>query len=142
MGEEIYVLLNVDDENKKIFVDKKIFALGSEAEKKARLAEKDIYTICISKNYDVYCNDSLVTKFSQVKQQIYEEQEKEIKAAEYKRKMDEIREKDLLAKSRVHRDKTYRNAGGELVRQMGTTFEKEYKKIIDLIEERRNTPKR
>lgn len=69
-----------------------------------------------------------------------------------KLKLEEISKKDvldlteeeivLLAHSRVHGDRSFTSESGVKVRKMGTTFEYEYKKITDLIEEKRNVSKR
>ena len=82
----------------------------------------------------------------------YEEINELKRQKEYLLQITEIEKKDvsdlteeeivLLAKSRVHGDRSFINSTGQKVREMGTTFEKEYKKITDLIEQKRRLSKR
>lgn len=82
----------------------------------------------------------------------YEEINELKRQKEYLLQITEIEKKDvldlteeeivLLAKSRVHGERSFINSVGQMTREMGTTFEQEYKKITDLIEQKRSISKR
>ena len=54
MCEEIYVLLKQDDENKKIYLEKRTFALNSNEAKNARKQLSNIYIKAYTEHYHVY----------------------------------------------------------------------------------------
>ena len=141
MFEEYYILLRKDDVFKKVYVDRKKFTFGSEEAKSAKLEEKNLFELCNLQSYDIVFNNHLILDNSTKR-----EKEKLIDEKEKLLLVNKILQKDILewteeeiiliANSRVH---------GEIVtsrmRAMATTFEKEYKKIKDMIEEKKKTSK-
>lgn len=157
MCEEYYVLLEKNDEEKKIFVKKETFALGSEAAIKAKQQEKGFFDFARLQGYKIVCNELLIfdpeaekkkqeynklkdelinAKWEENEQKHQERQEKirEIKQKIHEKGILELTEDEivLLAQSRVHGD--HFTINGTPALGTPTTFEEQYEKIKKSIE--------
>lgn len=150
MCEECYVLINENEEEKIIELDKKIFALGSDEAKQARNDFEKIIMTARKKQYKIKYKDMIIYDPEVEKQKEEKRQatsEKYMDAViENVIKLQRISNKDildlteeeivLLAQSRVHGDRTIEK-GGQIVRESATTFEREYNKIKANIDQKR-----
>lgn len=152
MCEEYYVLVEKNDEEKFIEVKKQTFAFGSEEARQASSNQNKIFADAHSSQYKIVFK-GVVLYDPELEKQKEAEKDAYIKRVtkekeEVDKRLSEIKEKDLLelteeeivllAQSRVHGQRTVR-LFGQICLEAATTFESEYKKITDRIEQKKNS---
>lgn len=150
MNETAFVLIEKNDVTKEIVVRQQSFVFGSEEAKSAKDKQIEIWNVAARLGYNIICDGKIIYDYNERAKERAKERAIELERAkrelERAKKLKEVKQKDLtelteeeivlLAQSRVHGE--HFRIGGRPAIGKATTFDEEYQKIKDAIEQKQS----